>query len=425
MKPVELNIWLNRWSALDSSLAEVIGNISGSEPRLVNLHALAMCLRGFAGQHFKYFYEGFNNASLKPSKVHPAEEVFRVILDQVASDLEVIERAASPIFLSSAAMHDTLIKAEGLAVEALSPAKSLGLDPLPTVITYFEKSPAIRLVPYANVALVAVPFSAVKARRDLLAIPHEVGHCVFRHWYKPEHIACRNPFPTVDQWCRNWVEEIFADAYGCLVAGPLIALDFQDLQCSDSDASFMSEDGHHPAPRLRPEVYTAVLDKIVAPVGPWDPGWSVALKNRWDSLSLARTARTQLHLERADPKVGLHVSLSDARLEVTKVIDRLFDNTGLRSTLPSAKWQAACPAAPPTPVETIYDDFGQWIDPPDGKTPSSPDQPELACTSWDEKISGMLGEPVAGLKQPVDPDLWELIWAIEDWITVPPENYWP
>jgi hypothetical protein len=88
-------------------------------------------------------------------------------------------------------------------------------------------------------------------------------------------------------------------------------------------------------------------------------------------------------------------------------------------------WRNACPAQPPTRLETAYADFDQWIGPLDGQTLPSPDQPELSCTDWNARIKEMLGEPVTELTQPVDPDIWELIWTIEDWITQPPENHWP
>ena len=66
-----------------------------------------------------------------------------------------------------------------------------------------------------------------------------------------------------DRYLRNWIEEIFADMYGCVIAGPVIALDFQDLQMDDrleefADATIDHED---PPPLIRPDTYSKVLAK--------------------------------------------------------------------------------------------------------------------------------------------------------------------
>ncbi|NJN55367.1 MAG: hypothetical protein HC804_11780 [Anaerolineae bacterium] len=55
----------------------------------------------------------------------------------------------------------------------------------------------------------------------------------------------------------NWLEEIFADVYGCLVAGPVMAYDFQELSLDNKD--FNEDDGEHPLAAIRPFIYTQVL----------------------------------------------------------------------------------------------------------------------------------------------------------------------
>jgi hypothetical protein len=60
-------------------------------------------------------------------------------------------------------------------------------------------------------------------------------------------------------WFTAWLEEIFADVYGCLVAGPVIALESQALNIEDTQAAFLADDGEHPVGVLRPFIYLSVL----------------------------------------------------------------------------------------------------------------------------------------------------------------------
>ena len=79
---------------------------------------------------------------------------------------------------------------------------------------------------------------------------------------------------------RPWLEEIFADVYGCLVAGPVMDIDFQDLQLNRSMGEFTEDDGEHPIPILRPEVYRLTLEKIL------HGEYAAAARERWmDKIS--------------------------------------------------------------------------------------------------------------------------------------------
>ena len=220
----------------------------------------------------------FNN--LTPLPGYPLDYVFRGVINQSFNDLQVIEWAIDQRRNGSDAMRDTLAIADQLAFAALQPAIQSDLVPAETaVITYFEKFASIRIIPYANVALIGIPFSCVSTPEDFLAIPHEVGHYVFGRASRAngnvrkllnDDYGRQRP-----DYVKAWIEEIAADVYGCLIAGPVIALDFQDLQLEKRPQKFNVDDGEHPTPILRPQVYHKVLHHRQSPwSGPLDAAWT-------------------------------------------------------------------------------------------------------------------------------------------------------
>lgn len=218
--------------------------------------------------------------------------------DQIGNDLEVIERTADqrrrhapPIY------HESLNRADGLACAALMPAKEA--FPAPdeqTVLTYFQKEPAIRVIPYAPVALIGMPFTILTVSTDYLAIPHEVGHYVYRHGRLPResahggdaglrfYVALEGHLKErlKESPAKWWVGEIFADVYGCAIGGPVMAIDFQDLQLNRSPEEFTADDEEHPVPMLRPEAYHRALEKMGL------DGYAEAARERWEKLLKGR-----------------------------------------------------------------------------------------------------------------------------------------
>jgi hypothetical protein len=151
----------------------------------------------------------------------------------------------------------------------------------PIALTYFHKSPVIRVIPYANVALIGIPYTSLSTTVDLCAIPHELGHFVYwnakiKHQY-PEHdskiytpiyFALKNvlnnakPGEILPEWLLKWREEIFADVFGASVAGYVMALDFQDLMLATDAFEAALDDGEHPSPIVRPNIYLNVLKAL-------------------------------------------------------------------------------------------------------------------------------------------------------------------
>ena len=178
-------------------------------------------------------------------------------------------------------LQSTLGTADKLAQLALNVAIDGGLLPQCTVLTYFNKSANIRLMPYAPLALIGLPFTATEASMDYLAIPHEVGHYVYHH--APGLAAeLHARIPLYPDWINHWLEEIFADVYGSLVAGPLIGLSFQEILLDNAQKKFVADDGAHPPDAVRPYGYSKALHQLGYPkaAAALDDLWQTRLATR-------------------------------------------------------------------------------------------------------------------------------------------------
>ena len=268
----------NKISPLKGAVMRVIRAAKSAESRAGDLEALGTRLQTFSQAQFEHFQELPENDPLRQYPI-------ATTVTQLNNDLEVIERAitqrqetTNQVFRNTVAFADTLVEV------ALEPAQKWFPQRV-TGITYIHKEPMVRVIPYAPVALVGIPYSCLAAFetappppddswsiwQDFVSIPHEVGHYVFRHARIPNqpqdeplsvtlwkilkaHSFSSNPDP------RRWLEEIFADIYGCVLGGPIVAIDFQDLQLNRSFSEFLTDDATHPIPYFRPIVYQKILD---------------------------------------------------------------------------------------------------------------------------------------------------------------------
>lgn len=237
-------------------------------------------LHDFAQELYEFFNTGFSKTAprLEESKNITPDYVFGLLSDQVSYDLDAILRAYTQRNIVEA-LKDTknpisdkgehLKIADALAFEILEPAKVVGLVPSEsTVLTYFQKDLRIRLMPYAPVAFVGLPFSAFKVPQDYVALAHEIGHYVYhRGVQSPDRqhpvsvfisYYSKAPLP----WYFHWLEELFADVFGCIIAGPAIAASFQDLSLQYTRDESVLDDQRHPAPVLRPYIYIDALNAL-------------------------------------------------------------------------------------------------------------------------------------------------------------------
>ncbi len=284
------NVWVERFDILERRIIALRDSSknAASFSRQDILSNVVDCFRNFAAGQFKFFSEGFANGRLEPSDQYPPEYALTVTLEQIGFDLEALEWAINQRQSGSDEMLWALDVADKLASEALKPAVSgFGLGGV-SVVTYFQKFAEIRMIPYASVALIGIPFTCVPLAysggtpviRDYLAIPHEVAHFIYWRGRVGESSLPQYLDKQVNgklEWGKNWLEEIFADVYGCLVAGPVLAKIFQDLQLSYSQDRFIKDDNEHPSPIIRPDIYTKVLHKK------FGSDWAESLNSLWVS----------------------------------------------------------------------------------------------------------------------------------------------
>lgn len=298
-------LWHQRYVALDAMIGTLATQIDGTAARSETFRVLLPKLREFAKEQFSFLYDGLdrgrgNKRCLEPSLQYPGDFVLEATLDQIAFDLTVLQGAWYQRVLAkdNVAMVRTFEIADQLAYHALLPAIEYKLLPFTegdveqvTVLTYFQKAPHIRMIPYASVALVGIPFTTLSEypepqvtdgesakpeegegvphqvgnARDLLSIPHEIGHYVYRHGsYQNSRLqnALHQALLGQPDWLADWAEEIFADVYGVLVAGPVIVRDFQDIMKDNELVTLVKGDSTHPTPVLRPLLYADALDLL-------------------------------------------------------------------------------------------------------------------------------------------------------------------
>lgn len=347
MSSSSLSVWEKRWGAYQEILADLNNDVPAP-----TFKALAACLQAFGESQFQFFYNGFRNGRLQPSAQYPVEYVLSTTLNQVGYDIAVIQRAAQQRGSNAKKMTATLQKADQLAQLALNLAIEHKLLPESTVISYFNKSAHIRTIPYAPLALVAVPYTAVAVPRDYLATPHEIGHHVYRH--SPGLAAeLRTHLPIQPDWLHNWREEIFADVYGCLVAGPVIGLDFQDILFDNDLENFMSDDGEHPVEAIRPFAYVKVLARL---------GFlnaAKALKKEWQRKLAARNNPESFVPYGEFGSVSLKEAQAKLEAFALQILAYLQDERGIQS---QTFWSQDL--AEGEALDNLYQKFAIWVNQP-------------------------------------------------------------
>lgn len=282
-------VWLQRWTSLAKSITDTRENCKTEEP----FAQLLADLQKFGKKQFYYFYLGFSHdtqpdatllaaagcdKTTRPQRLekdhdYPPDYVLRTIIDQVSYDYEVIQRALHQRLSGTDAQKDALEKADRWGQALLQPVVAtrkadengnLGLlDFQPAVITYFNRSPMIRMIPYANVALLGIPMTVTGAPLDLLALPHELGHYVYWHGRIGDK-SIRSQLRDIVQgempYIKNWIEEIFADVFGFLVSSEMAILPWViDMISDNAPTEYVRDNNVHPINAVRPHIYVNTI----------------------------------------------------------------------------------------------------------------------------------------------------------------------
>ena len=375
---------LQRKIADNKSKPEVVAQLTNEMAIAVELHQqipefseaqlghLGKMLEQMAtySQHLSEIFGGNFEHKLTHARSHSPSHINRTLLRQLTTDMRITELAITQrLPLNGQVRWDThlLYLSDLMAYDALQPLKDAGIVPQETaIITYMQRQTDVRLTPYYHAILLgfpsAVPNRSVAPPHDFLAIPHEIGHYLYRYgmldrlpcdacepgvlitqladalgW--PEQIKdelmhdawimmslqanlektpnrAKTAAATVHQICgvlryglerrpgafnarigidiqfedvrrvltprvhealaaklvqqnvlptdrrNHWLEELFCDAYGCLIAGPINVLGFQTLLSDEQYENDHLHRGKHPIAALRPFILSEMLREM-------------------------------------------------------------------------------------------------------------------------------------------------------------------
>lgn len=438
-----LLIWQSRWQAYNDNQKTAIGWIPYLQNKLASQQfdrkssvcMLLDCLQAFAKRQFDFFYDGFGKQQhfvLDISDYYPIDYAFSVTLSQIGYDFEVIEEIATQRLSDNETVKTVLKSADILAQNSVDMARTASLVKPTAVLSYFHKSANIRIIPYAPVAVVGIPNTALTTQRDLLATPHEVGHYVYRNGTshrKSIVTQVTHALRNYPDWLQAWGEEIFADIYGCLVAGPVAALSFQDLLLTHCLADFMVDDGEHPAELVRPYIYSQVLYAL---------GFTSTarrLDDRWQRFMKERGCPDSFKLHDRD----IWIPVSEARPLVEEATEHILSFlkpiVKARHEDPELCWTQNIPDK--EPLDMLYRDFEnrtitaqlcQLVQ--DGTDPAQVNITEglTVLDSWRKGETGLWLDLVTqpATKKIIFPDdEWAKVIRADGWATKGPDGNWP
>jgi len=254
--------------------------------QLLNLCILSHLLNAFS----RYTLCELMQKSLNEHRTAKDESVaplylFRNCFEHIATDHAMIQaaihqrqwdRSLTANYLS-AHVVDLLIL-DKLAIQCIAPFRRLLLEEVDqlAIVTYLSERTHIHIVPYTKQFILigvsrdrVTPAASLFEGHDfvgknfhafeLMAIPHEIGHYIYQHG-KIEgktFLALSEKFQGNPYY--RWCEEIFADVYSCIVAGPLAAISMQALLMSIDRDRAWKDDEEHPTPVLRVFIFAEIL----------------------------------------------------------------------------------------------------------------------------------------------------------------------
>jgi len=468
--------WQNRFNIVQDMINESIDalGVVPEVPDRENFEHLLINLRDFGYMQFKYFNTG---AGKSAAPGHTPENAMFATLNQMGHDLDVINQCASQR-RSGADVRKALDIGDLIVCEGSNMALSLGLlTEQPVALAYLQKSPNIRVIPYANVAMIGMPYSTLtfassrnkRVTRDYLATMHEFGHYVYWHGHMPEAGVSDTPLrkksaghalqyaleevtKSAPAWLKNWTEESFADIYGCLAGGPIMAFDFQDLETeSNPSEAFHKDDGAHPVSVLRPEIYARVLerssDSAVA-------AWADAARKRWVNLALKKandlkgiapeflpSGGKSAVTEKTWPQVkfktaaGRFITVEEGRAQLNEMVDRILGlilpaqaPSGSTPLLSLSSKTVKAAASQADPAVALYKELDKKIDglhAPEGILPNhNPVASRNWLKDWDRWREHLLtdDERRSGASKLSDGDKWLTIARAGGWATEGPQG---
>ena len=242
-------------------------------------------------RYFSHKYVSFlSKVTLEPAETDEFDQtkLRNQALERVLEEWDTIRHALEQ--RENPRYQKTLVELDELTVECLSPLfgeKSIRGK----AFAYFHKLFDIKRFAFSRIPLIGAPFSALNSPEDWLAIPHEAGHYIFWNGtstftsFNQFYLALQDRFVEaisnslqnritgrvfhhkgeVYQVWLNWLNEIFADVFGTLVAGPAFAWSMQsNLRAGLSVRDLLHYHGEpdHPDPFIRPYFHINTLREM-------------------------------------------------------------------------------------------------------------------------------------------------------------------
>jgi hypothetical protein len=336
-----------------------------------------------------------------------------------------------------------LRKTDALARAALQPAIDAGLptnlrtgDQTAHVLTYFNQVTHIRLIPYYPLFLVGVPFSSIHdgVTLDYCAIPHELAHVLYlvdknvnsgglimqrAQGARLFRRASSPLFPALSRlsndWYKPWLEEMFADVYGCIVAGPFIARHFMALSKGWKQSELIANPGSHPSPLIRPYVYIEALAELDARfLGGSIDSVTQTLRDEWDDFVKQQGAEVALADDVKKPVRDAVAEIKEAVQDILLAI--VPEGNALSAVAPwpdRSTWVAAASGSLPEPAVTPAGDMAPGVDLP---------------AALDKAAAGVMIEAMTGGMSPnsatgaIPAEQWRKILQFPRWLDKGPEG---
>jgi hypothetical protein len=279
----DIQAWMDLYDEEIKALEKKIKDLDlQSTQELASLKALRRLLHDFKqfAEDYHQFFQGVRVYG-SGSKVN----FLNVALGRILKEWATIQRAVEQ---RKTKYRDHLRETDRVAADYYRAFR--GAKASSAIVTYFEKVNDIARSLYSPIPIIGIPLSAYDAPEGWLSIAHEVGHYIYWNYaaldkYREvqknlekavtEKLVVKHAdelgqdpdtfvqYAETIRVCLKWLDEIFADIYGTLVAGPAFASSIQRVLLGEANLDNLCvDDGEHPIACLRPFTHTQVLREM-------------------------------------------------------------------------------------------------------------------------------------------------------------------
>lgn len=311
--------WDEKWRNVQNAIKDSMQRLP-ADPTAPYFRCLLGNLLGFADLQVDYFRPLLdrenkyatniiiNQASLDLASIMYAAEQRKV--EKFRTRLEVMDRVAKDF------VNCLVGDGRGFFQESSgTPAtRKDPREPKPIVLTYFQKTKTIRVIPYSPVVLIGLPFSSLgdnaQATQDMLAVAHEVGHLAFWKAYAQNYAPGKSAKFSMflnrklredgyPPWTADGAEQLFADLFTVCTGGPAAAIMAQDkAEVRQMDRVYAEDMRYQILPEARPFIYHHALETF--PNLKEKFGDTTYLQSRWYRIRNSDDGRSPFYGKMSD-----------------------------------------------------------------------------------------------------------------------------